>query len=107
MITSGRIKIGLFLRPNAASIDDIDNKIAIQHFAFLMTSEGLSAAQQFLKQSGIAFDGPEDTGIADSIFLSDPDGHQVELTAYHVPSPAVSETNLVKDCIASRNLASS
>jgi|SwirhisoilCB2_FD_contig_31_31809079_length_1259_multi_2_in_0_out_0_1 catechol-2,3-dioxygenase len=83
MIHRKGMKIGLFLRPNAASIGDTDNKLAITHFAFVTSAHGFADAQVRLKKLGIKFDPPEDTGIAFSIFLSDPDGYQVEITTYH------------------------
>ena len=36
----------------------------------------------------IPYEGPEDNGIATSLFLVDPDGHQLELTAYNSPVTA-------------------
>ena len=32
---------------------------------------------------GITFDPPEDTGVAHSIFIYDPDGYQIEITTYY------------------------
>lgn len=84
MIHRGTMKIGLFLRPKAQSIGDTDNKLAITHFAFVTTPDEFKDAQSHLKKLGIKFDPPEDTGIAYSIFLSDPDGYQVEITTYHM-----------------------
>lgn len=83
MIVRNSSKIGLFERPNAKPTPDIDGTIAIQHFAFRATPREFAQAQIRLKALKIPFDGPEDTGVADSIFVKDPDGHQVELTAYH------------------------
>jgi catechol-2,3-dioxygenase len=87
MVERDGIKIGLMRRPDATPIDDLDSKIAIQHFAFATTEDYLHLTVDSLQQLGIAFDGPEDTGIAYSLFLSDPDGHTVEITAYHKPMP--------------------
>jgi catechol-2,3-dioxygenase len=83
MIRRGNMRIGLFLRPSAAKVEDIDNKIAITHFAFLTTAKGFEEAQSKLKKLGIKFDPPEDTGIAHSIFINDPDGYQIEITTYY------------------------
>jgi catechol-2,3-dioxygenase len=43
---------------------------------------GFAAAQQHLKALGIAFRGPIDHGIADSIYFADPDGNPLEITYY-------------------------
>src|SRR6266404_6327915 len=64
MIRRGSMRIGLFFRPNAAKIEDMDNKLAITHFAFLTSAKGFKEAQAKLTKLGIKFDPPEDTGIA-------------------------------------------
>jgi len=83
LIQLGSMKIGLFERPNAATIDDLDNKIAFQHVAFHVSAEEFIAAQIELAAAGVQMDGPEDTGVAYSIFVSDPDGHLLEITTYY------------------------
>jgi catechol-2,3-dioxygenase len=83
MIGKEEIRIGLFQRPEGKPIEDLDNKIGFQHVAFLSDSQGFTAIQVQLKSQGIDFEGPEDTGIAYSIFVSDPDGNQFEVTTYY------------------------
>lgn len=83
LIQLGSMKIGLFERPNAAAIDDLDNKIAFQHLAFHVSAEEFIAAQIQLGDLGVQIDGPEDTGVAYSMFMNDPDGHLLELTKYY------------------------
>jgi catechol-2,3-dioxygenase len=83
LIHLGDMKIGLFERPQAAAVDDLDNKIAFQHLAFHVSADDLIAALIELANLGIEFDGPEDTGVAYSLFVSDPDGHLLELTTYY------------------------
>lgn len=83
LVQLGSMKIGLFERPNAATIDDLDNKIAFQHLAFHVSAEEFIAAQIELAAAGVQIDGPEDTGVAYSIFVSDPDGHLLEITTYY------------------------
>jgi catechol-2,3-dioxygenase len=92
MIEREGMKIGLMRRPDAQPVDDLDNKIAIQHFAFAVTEDDFHLTADTLQALGIPFDGPEDTGIAYSLFLSDPDGHTVEITAYHSPAPPSDES---------------
>jgi catechol 2,3-dioxygenase-like lactoylglutathione lyase family enzyme len=91
MIGRDNMKIGLFLRPSAKPLPDIDSQLIIQHVAFLVDGDKFDAAVQELKANGLAIDGPEDTGIAYSVFVKDPDGHLLELTTYHpVTAPSTS-----------------
>jgi catechol 2,3-dioxygenase-like lactoylglutathione lyase family enzyme len=92
MIERAAMRIGLFQRPLAQTIEDIDNTIAITHFAFLTSAAGFAAAQKQLTALGVNFDPPEDTGIAFSIFFRDPDGHQIEITTYHSPENEIQTT---------------
>jgi catechol 2,3-dioxygenase-like lactoylglutathione lyase family enzyme len=85
MVGKGEIRLGLFQRPSAVPISHIDNAGAITHVAFRTDSAGFAAAQETFKKLGIAFDPPEDTGIAYSVFVLDPDGHQIEITTYDYP----------------------
>jgi catechol-2,3-dioxygenase len=91
MVERDGFKLGLMHRPDAQPVDDLDNKIAIQHFAFGVTVDDFQLSMDTLQALGISFDGPEDTGIAYSIFLADPDGHTVEITAYHDPIPPAAD----------------
>jgi len=83
MISRGDMHLGLFLRPNAKKIADIDNTLAITHFAYSTDDKGFREAQERLTKLGVKFDSPEDTGVANSIFIYDPDGYQVEITSYY------------------------
>lgn len=84
MIGNDVIKIGVFERPDASVISNLDrNLIVIQHYAFLTDKQGFDEAIIEIDKLGIPHDPVEDTGIAYSVFLSDPDGHQVEITTYY------------------------
>jgi catechol 2,3-dioxygenase-like lactoylglutathione lyase family enzyme len=83
MVRRGNMRIGLFLRPNAKKIDDLDATLAITHFAYSTDEKGFREAQDKLKKLGVKFDPPEDTGVAHSLFIYDPDGYQVEITSYY------------------------
>lgn len=85
MVGAGAIRLGLFQRPASSPVCNIDNAIALTHLALRTDAAGFEAAQQQLQALGVAFDNPEDTGIAYSIFVLDPDGHQVEITTYDRP----------------------
>jgi catechol 2,3-dioxygenase-like lactoylglutathione lyase family enzyme len=89
MVGRGNIKVGLFLRPDAKPLDDIDSQLIIQHVAFLVDGDKFAAAQEDLVRKGVQIKGPEDTGIAYSMFFTDPDGHLLEITTYHPAEPVV------------------
>jgi catechol 2,3-dioxygenase-like lactoylglutathione lyase family enzyme len=91
MIKRGKMRIGLFQRPEATPVEDLNNKIAITHLAFLTDAEGFEKAQKDLKKLGVPFEPPDDSGIAYSIFFKDPDGHEMEVTTYHPPAPKQAE----------------
>jgi catechol 2,3-dioxygenase-like lactoylglutathione lyase family enzyme len=82
LIQKGELKIGLFQRPAAAPICDLDQRVAISHFAFRTDRNGFERAQAELKQLGVSFEPPVDTGVALAIFFLDPDGHQIEITTF-------------------------
>jgi catechol 2,3-dioxygenase-like lactoylglutathione lyase family enzyme len=82
MIQKGELKIGLFQRPAATPVCDLDQCIAISHFAFRTDRAGFDSAQAELTKLGVPFTPPEDTGVALAIFFLDPDGHQIEITTF-------------------------
>jgi len=91
--------LGLFWRPESKAVENLDNKIAYTHIASFADAPGFEAAQTELRSIGVLFDGPEDTGIALSIFFSDPDGHQLEITTYHpVPKDEASDAVAYTAC---------
>jgi len=51
-----------------------------------VTADQFEQAQAALKKRNIAFAPAEDTGLAYSIFVYDPDCNKVELTTYHSAS---------------------
>jgi catechol 2,3-dioxygenase-like lactoylglutathione lyase family enzyme len=85
MVGKDAIRLGLFQRPKAIPVCNIDQALSITHVAFRVSGEAFELAQTELKDLGVSFDPPEDTGIAFSIFVLDPDGHQIELTTYDRP----------------------
>lgn len=83
MIGKDNIKIGLFLVDKPAAVDDPDHKKIIEHFAFSVDGDKFQATIDKFRADGIAVGAVEDTGIAFSVFLEDPDGYKVEITSYH------------------------
>ena len=53
------------------------------HIAFRLDREGFDAARAALGRMGVAAR-VSDHGISHSIYLRDPEGHQIELTTYDV-----------------------
>jgi catechol 2,3-dioxygenase-like lactoylglutathione lyase family enzyme len=93
MVGGGNVEVGLFLRPDAEPAPDTSR--AIKHVAFLVDDGEFAGTQDELTCKGIEVQGPDDTGIAYSLFSADPDGHLLEITTYHsavapvVPSGSV------------------
>lgn len=57
------------------------NTVAMRHLAFRVNREDFEKAQQDLTEAAIKFRF-EDHGISHSIYFQDPDGHNLEITAY-------------------------
>ncbi|HEX4641653.1 MAG TPA: VOC family protein [Chthoniobacterales bacterium] len=58
----------------------------VSHLAFRAAEYGdLQSAQAELRSKGVAF-GFEDHGVSHSIYFRDPDGFQLEITTYDLPS---------------------
>ncbi len=89
MVGRGNIKVGLFWMPKAKPPPDLDTLFVIKHVAFLVDGDKFVAAQDSLRRAGIKFEPPEDTDIAYSIFVLDPDNNRLELTTYHPAVPFV------------------
>lgn len=98
LIQLGEMKIGLFERPQATAIDDLDSKIAFQHVAFHASPEAMLGAIVELQNLKIQYEGPEDTGVAYSIFVNDPDGHLLEITTYYGDSVTIATTAAHAGC---------
>jgi catechol 2,3-dioxygenase-like lactoylglutathione lyase family enzyme len=58
-------------------------RLVVQHFAFRVDRRSFEAAQEAFREQGIEFRFA-DHGASHSIYISDPDGHQIELTTYEV-----------------------
>lgn len=83
MIGKGNVRIGLFLIVKPKPVDDLPSRLVIEHYALGVSGDKFQAAIDQLRAGGVKLTEVEDTGIAYSVFMSDPDGHQVELTTYH------------------------
>jgi catechol 2,3-dioxygenase-like lactoylglutathione lyase family enzyme len=87
MIGRGNVKVGLFLRPEASDPGDLDKLLVFEHVAFLVDGDKFDACVERLRALELEVEGPEDSGIAYSVFVRDPDGHQLEITTYHPQTP--------------------
>jgi catechol 2,3-dioxygenase-like lactoylglutathione lyase family enzyme len=84
MIGKGNIRIGLFEQKGAVSVDDPDHHLIIQHYAFAVDADQFQTVVDSYKADGIPYR-VEDTGVAWSVWVADPDGFQVEVTCYYFP----------------------
>jgi catechol 2,3-dioxygenase-like lactoylglutathione lyase family enzyme len=86
-IGKGNTGIALFpTRPDAKPKPSGHRNVRMLHLAFRANRENFLAAQRELEKREIKFEF-EDHEIAHSIYFSDPDGHQLEITTYELPQP--------------------
>lgn len=69
------------LHPSSADQNADPPAIRILHIAFRVDREGFDSAREALARDGVEARF-SDHGISHSIYLHDPDGHQIELTTY-------------------------
>jgi catechol 2,3-dioxygenase-like lactoylglutathione lyase family enzyme len=71
------------LHPSSTPDDVEPPAIRILHIAFRLDRAGFDTARETLAENGVdsRF---SDHGISHSIYLNDPDGHQIELTTYEL-----------------------
>jgi len=80
MMLAGKTGIALF----PANIDDpkldvSSRNVKIDHFAFQVSNESFEAAQKWFSKINVPFEW-QDHQAFHSVYLTDPDGHRVELT---------------------------
>lgn len=81
-IGKGTTAIALFpVRPMENSAAPERGGVRMLHLAFRANRKSFLAAQEELKQHDIKFEF-QDHEISHSIYFSDPDGHQLEITTY-------------------------
>jgi catechol 2,3-dioxygenase-like lactoylglutathione lyase family enzyme len=89
-IGKGTTAIALFpVRSNERSTAFGRGGIRMLHLAFRANRKSFLAAQKELKQRGIQFEF-QDHKISHSIYFSDPDGHNLEITTYDLEGAAAS-----------------
>jgi catechol 2,3-dioxygenase-like lactoylglutathione lyase family enzyme len=83
LVGRGDCNLGLTQLPKGRRVKELDAKIAIQHIAFHVEPDDFASTVQGLRDLGIPFEGPDESGVAGpSVFFHDPDGHELEITAY-------------------------
>lgn len=60
-----------------------NDTIAMRHFAFRVDRANFERAQALFRERGIDFR-PADHGVSHSVYISDPDGHSIEITTYEL-----------------------
>ncbi len=80
-VGKGRAAIALF--PSTNENREAPGRHGILHFAFWTDRKNFLAAQEELTNRGITFQF-QDHEISHSIYFSDPDGHEIEITTYEV-----------------------
>ena len=86
MLCAGSTCIALFPLRSAEASASISGAAqpTMCHLAFRSTYADLLEAEKNLQERGIPFEF-QNHGIAHSIYFSDPDGHQLEITTYDLP----------------------
>lgn len=83
-IGKGTTAIALFPLGGDASVAPPDRRpVRVLHFAMRADRNNFLTAQRELKQRGINFEF-QDHEISHSIYFSDPDGHELEITTYEL-----------------------
>ena len=85
MIGAGGTKLALFrASADAASAAGGESPSSLRwhRVAWRTDRAGFENAQKHLRDRGVAFRGPIDHGIAQSVYFQDPDGHPLEITWY-------------------------
>lgn len=83
-VCAGNACLALFPAETPAPLSVPDHHvIAMRHFAFRLDRANFERAQVELNEQQIPFRF-EDHTMAHSLYLSDPDGHRVELTTYEL-----------------------
>jgi catechol-2,3-dioxygenase len=89
-IGKGNNGIALFsASPDAKSTSSTRRDIRMLHLAFRANRENFLTAQRELQKRSIKFEF-QDHEISHSIYFSDPDGHQLEITTYEFEGTAAS-----------------
>jgi len=67
--------------PRNLSQEDVAKTITMRHVAFRVDGAGFKQAQEEFRAKKVDFEFA-DHGVAHSVYISDPDGHRIEITTY-------------------------
>lgn len=84
MLYAGETAIALFNVEGdriEMSREERAERLTVQHFAFKADRANFKRAQEEFREQGIEFRFA-DHGVCHSIYISDPDGHAIEITTY-------------------------
>jgi catechol-2,3-dioxygenase len=83
MVCAGETCVALFPTEGETSVAPGRGAIAMRHLAFVVDRANFERARSELTERGIGWEFA-DHEVAHSIYLSDPDGHRIELTTYEL-----------------------
>jgi catechol 2,3-dioxygenase-like lactoylglutathione lyase family enzyme len=83
MVCAGETCIALFPTEGGAEPVPGRGAVAMRHFAFVVDRAEFESARAAFEDSGIPYDFA-DHDVAHSLYISDPDGHRIELTTYEL-----------------------
>jgi catechol-2,3-dioxygenase len=81
VLCAGSVCIALFRARNGAAPRPSEPADPNEHLALALDRDNFQRARAHLGGLGIPYE-VWDHGICDSLYLSDPEGHQIELTTY-------------------------
>ena len=81
VLCAGSVCVALFRARRASAPRPAEPADPNEHVALALDRSNFEQAQRDLDRLGIAYEA-WDHGICDSLYLSDPEGHQIELTTY-------------------------
>ena len=83
-VGAGDTALALFpAKPGATVVATGRDRIVMLHLAFRVDAQGFVRAKEELARRAIAWEF-QDHEISHSIYFSDPDGHQLEITTYEI-----------------------
>jgi len=81
VLCAGSVCIALFRAREGVAPRPVEPADPNEHVALALDRSNFEQAQRDLDRLGIVYEA-WDHGICDSLYLSDPEGHQIELTTY-------------------------
>ncbi len=83
MVCAGQTCVALFPTEGDPSPAPGRGAIAMRHLAFVLDRANFEAAREIYEESGTQYEFA-DHEVCHSLYISDPDGHRIELTTYEL-----------------------